>query len=93
MNQPIWLPRATGIQADSPEVGDRVTLHFDQIYRYMVTVEVAGIDSVGFTGTVIAIFDRNSSAQVLGGQILSLVGTAVSFRQPEVIATIRRPAS
>lgn len=92
MNQPIWLTRTTEIHVDSPEVGDRVTLHFDQTHRYMVTVDVTGVNSGGFSGTVIAVFDRDSRAQILVADILSLVGATVSFGQPDVIATISRPA-
>lgn len=91
MDQPIWFPRATEIQVGSPEIGDRVKLHFDQTFRYMTMIEVTGINSVGFNGKVLSIFDRDSNTEILEGRILSLVGAAVVFGQPEIIATLRRP--
>jgi hypothetical protein len=92
MNQPVWLNRPAGSDVDIPEVGDRATLHFDQTYRYMVTVEVTHTKHTAFTGNVVAIFDRDNKAQLRGGDVLSLVGNAVSFLPNQVMAVARKPA-
>lgn len=67
------------------KVGNQVMLQADGVYRYSVKAEVVGLSGDDIHAKVIAIFDRDSSAQVHGGiEVQQLVGSEIKFGQHKV---------
>ena len=86
-----WLRNPQSV-ALVPASGDRVTLHADGAYRYLITADVTHVEASMVSARVVSVFDRDLQSQIRGGEVLSLVGSTVRLDAQHVFTLVSRSA-
>ena len=78
--------------ATSPtiQLGDRVMLHSADVWNYCIRADVQATNGKSITATVVDIFDQDTGAQVLGGDITKFVGTTLKFETYHVFQVLKQ---
>lgn len=92
MSDAIWEPNPNGQECNAPEVGDIVHLKRTLVLMHRIKIIVSSVTDEQVIGTVEAVFDWDSHAQITYGEVISLVGTELKFKHNMIHKVIKNPA-
>lgn len=93
MSGEIWEPNSNYQECNAPEVGDIVYLKRRLVLIHRIKITVSSVTDEHVIGRVEAAFDWDNHAQIINGEVTSLVGTELQFKHNMIHEIIKNPAS
>lgn len=72
-------------------VGDRLVLHAEDVLKYNIKADVLNVDGDRLTVKVLAIFDREGTGEITGGDVTEIVDNEIMVSKDCVFRVLKRP--
>lgn len=85
-----WDQNQNWAKMQPPNIGDIAHLKLSDAFPYLFKVLITSVSNDQITGSIDAVFDYKTKAQITGGAILCHVGKSITFRLSDVDDIIKK---
>lgn len=86
-----WSRNPAFEQLPEPSLGDRITLHAEAAFRYVVGADVVAVKGKVISARMVLVSDRDTGSQITGGEVTGLVGDVATCEMHNLFSVTRKP--